>query len=104
MSPACYNSELLPTRKGSLANPTAMKEIFLSRLQSQLHLRQPKREQVGPWGKNCLSVKILNNLKWVQRPRCLFYVGLNKAEPTLFVCMFACFSSFFPFFAAWILT
>ena len=52
-----YNSELLElvmhislTWNGSLANLTAMKQIFLSRLQ-RLHLRQPKRERVGPWEK-----------------------------------------------------
>ena len=80
----------ITTWKGSLANLTAMKQIFLSRLQ-RLHLRQPKRERVGPWEKKSLSAKIFINLKRVQHPRCLFYVGINNAEPNLFsmhVCMF----------------
>ena len=50
-----------------------------------------KERTSRPLGKKSLSAKIFINLKRVQHPRCLFYVGINNAEPNLFsmhVCMF----------------
>ena len=81
MSTLCKNVDLSLTWKGSLAVPTAMKQVFLSRLQI-LHLRQPKTVQVGPFEKKKKSLKviILVTLKWVQHPQCLFYVGVSDAK------------------------
>ena len=104
MSTLCKNVDLSLTWKGSLAVPTAMKQVFLSRLQI-LHLRQPKTVQVGPFDKKkkkSLKVIILVTLKWVQHPQCLFYVGVSDAKPIDHFCALVCvFSSISFSFSAW---
>ena len=103
MSTLCKNLDLSLTWRGSLAVPTEMKQVFLSRLQI-LHLRQPKTEQVGPFEKKKKSLKviILITLKWVQHPQCLFYVGVSDAKPSDHFCALVCvFSSVSFSFSAW---
>ena len=106
MSTLCKNVDLSLTWKGSLAVPTAMKQVFLSRLQI-LHLRQPQTQYkfalfIKKKKKKSLKVIILVTLKWVQHPQCLFYVGVSDAKPIDHFCALVCvFSSISFSFSAW---
>ena len=106
MSTLCKNLDLSITWKGSLAVPTAVKQVFLSRLRI-LHLRQPKTVRVGPFEqkkeeKKSLKVILLITLMWVLHPQCLFYVGVSDVKPTDHFCTLVCvFSSISFSFSAW---
>ena len=100
MSTLCKNLDLSITWKGSLAVPTAVKQVFLSRLRI-LHLRQPKTVQVGPFEqKKKKKKKVLKLYSWLLS--CGFCI-LNASSmlewvtlslPIIFVRLFACLVQF----------